>query len=141
MAVAIIYAAEQGAIQVTGTDISQKMLSVARQKTLSPVVKYQLIAMEDLAYEAGSFDVVISSLAFHYTPDFEGICSKVYRFLTPEDSFVFSVEHSVFTAYGSQDWIYDHQGNKTHWPVDNYFAQEERRLYSLGKKSPNTIKP
>ena len=27
-------------------------------------------------------------------------------------------EHPVFTAYGSQDWYYDDQGNILHFPVD-----------------------
>lgn len=88
--------------------------------------------MEDLAFRAGSFEVVISSLAFHYTPDFALICQKVADFLTPGGSFVFSVEHPVFTAEGSQDWTYDEKGQIIDWPVDNYFTEGRRETNFLG---------
>ncbi len=97
------YAAQQGAKQVVGTDLSERMLQAAREKNASPVIAYERIAMEDLEFPPESFDVVISSLALHYTPEYSQICGKVYRFLAPEGVFVFSVEHPVFTAYGSQD--------------------------------------
>lgn len=128
-----IYAAEQGAKKVIGTDISEKMLAVAQEKTQAKNVHYQQIAMEDLAFPEGSFEVVISSLAFHYTPDFALICQKVADFLTPGGSFVFSVEHPVFTAEGSQDWTYDEKGQIIDWPVDNYFTEGRRETNFLGE--------
>lgn len=129
-----IYAAEHGAKSVIGTDISEKMLQVAREKTTSPVVTYQQIAMEDIDFEPNSFDVAISSLAFHYTPDFSLICQKISQFLTTGGSFVFSVEHPIFTAQGKQDWIYDDNGNPQYWPVDRYFNEGERKSVFLGEE-------
>lgn len=129
-----IYAAEHGASYVLGTDISEKMLAVAKEKTDSPVVEYSQIAMEDMDYAPGSFDVVISSLAFHYTPDFNAICEKVNKFLSPGGDFVFSVEHPVFTAQGTQDWAYDADGKIDHWPVDRYFYEGERQATFLGEQ-------
>lgn len=128
-----IYAAEQGATYVLGTDISEKMLAVAREKTTSPCVEYKRMAMEDLDFPADSFDVVISSLAFHYTPDFEDICRRISGCLKADGNFVYSVEHPVFTAYGTQDWIYDGQGNPNHWPVDRYFSEGARDAVFLGQ--------
>ncbi|HJB26554.1 MAG TPA: class I SAM-dependent methyltransferase [Firmicutes bacterium] len=128
-----MYAAEHGAKQVVGTDISCKMLEVARQKHSSSVITYQQVAMEDLEFPPASFDVVLSSLALHYTPEYSLICDKVYRFLSPGGFFVFSVEHPVFTAYGNQDWIYNEQGNPDHWPVDRYFVEGERQAVFLGE--------
>lgn len=128
-----IYAAEQGAATVLGTDISQRMLSVARQKTTSPNVTYQCLAMEDLDFPPARFDVVLSSLAFHYTPDFGEICRRVGHCLTAGGDFVFSVEHPVFTAYGTQDWTYDAAGGRDHWPVDRYFEEGARDAVFLGE--------
>ncbi len=128
-----IYAAEQGADYVLGTDISEKMLAGAREKTTSPNVEYRQLAMEDLNFSANSFDVVISSLAFHYTPDFKAICDRIAACLTPGGTFVFSVEHPVFTAYGSQDWYYDSEGKADHWPVDRYFEEGGRDAVFLGE--------
>lgn len=129
-----IYAAENGASTVFGIDISEKMLAGAREKTASPVVEYRRMAMEDIAFAPDSFDVVISSLAFHYTPDFGEICNRIARCLASGGSFVFSVEHPVFTAHGTQDWNYDESGNRANWPVDNYFTEGERKTVFLGER-------
>lgn len=129
-----IYAAENGARLVTGIDISEKMLSIARQKTLAPNVVYKRMAMEDIDFPPNSFDVVISSLAFHYTSNFREICERIRSCLVPAGDFVFSVEHPLFTASGTQDWIYDAEGRPSHWPVDHYFAEGQRDTNFLGEK-------
>lgn len=129
-----IYAVEQGAASATGIDISQKMLEVAREKTAFPQVYYRCMPMEEIDFPTGSFDVVISSLALHYLQSFEEIAKKVNACLTAGGSFVFSVEHPIFTAYGSQDWFYDEAGNILHFPVDNYFYEGERRAVFLGEE-------
>jgi len=128
------YAAENGAAYVLGTDISEKMLAVAREKTASPSVEYIRMAMEDINFAADSFDIAISSLALHYTASFEDICQRVYKALADGGSFVFSVEHPVFTAHGSQDWVYSSNGGREHWPVDRYFAQGRRDTIFLGEE-------
>lgn len=127
------YAAERGARSVLGIDISWKMLEVAREKNSAPVIEYRLGAMEDLSFADGSFDVVLSSLAFHYIADFGGLVEKIARWLTPGGEFVFSVEHPVFTAYGSQDWYYDENGEILHFPVDRYYIEGKREAVFLGE--------
>lgn len=129
-----IYAAEQGASYVLGTDISKKMLQVAKEKNACSIIEYQCIAMEDMDFPPGDFDVIISSLAFHYTPDFEHICKKVSVYLRPGGDFVFSVEHPIFTAQGTQAWHYDENGNIQHFPVDHYFAEGKRNAVFLGEQ-------
>lgn len=128
------YAAERGAGYVLGTDISRKMLDTARQKNNHVNIEYRLAAMEDLSFEPGSFDVVISSLAFHYVRDFEPLAAKICRWLRGGGDFVFSVEHPVFTAYGNQDWYYDENGEILHFPVDRYYYEGEREAVFLGEK-------
>ena len=44
------------------------------------------------------------------------------------------MEHPVFTAYGTQDWIYDGQGNILHFPVDRYFYEGKREAHFLGEQ-------
>lgn len=128
-----IYAAENGAAAVLGTDISEKMLKEARAKTAFDNVAYDRCAMEDMNCAAGSFDVVLSSLAFHYIADFQPLAAKIYDWLSPGGSFVFSVEHPVFTAYGTQDWHYSANGEILHFPVDNYYYEGKRRAVFLGE--------
>lgn len=129
-----IYAAAHGAASVTGTDISRRMLDVAEAKTEYDSVRYVQIPMEDLDFQEESFDVVLSSLAFHYVKDFDEVVEKVHRMLAPGGSFIFSVEHPVFTAYGTQDWFYDENGDILHFPVDNYYYEGEREAVFLGEK-------
>ena len=128
------YAAEQGAAQVLGSDISSKMLEVARQKNHSPKVTFCQSAMEDLRFEKDSFDVVLSSLAFHYVADFAPLIQNIFTWLAKGGDFVFSVEHPVFTAYGSQDWVYGPQGEILHFPVDNYYYEGRRQATFLGQQ-------
>lgn len=128
------YAIEQGAKSVTGIDISEKMLKKAQEMTTSSLIEYIKSPIEDINYSPNTFDVVISSLAFHYIESFDDICQKVNTCLSTDGEFVFSVEHPVFTAYGSQDWHYDEQGNRLHWPVDQYFTEGIRKANFLGEE-------
>ncbi|WP_339230330.1 class I SAM-dependent methyltransferase [Oceanobacillus sp. FSL K6-2867] len=114
------YARMEQAHSAVGIDISEKMLQRARELTDDPHIAYRQIPMEDIHFAADSFDVVFSSLAFHYVRAFKAICIKVHDCLTSGGKFVFSVEHPVFTARAEQDWWYDEQGNRLHWPIDHY---------------------
>lgn len=128
------YAAEQGAASVLGTDISQKMLEAAQERNPGPAIQYRQAAMEDLCFPDGSFDVVLSSLAFHYVKEFGPLARSIAGWLVPGGSFVFSVEHPVFTAYGSQDWFYGPDGEILHFPVDNYYVEGRRDAVFLGER-------
>ena len=94
------YAVEQGAASVVGVDLSERMLAEARAMTDSPAIQYLRMPIEAIDFPADSFDVAISSLAFHYIESFGGLCAKVNRCLSAGGHFVFSVEHPVFTAQG-----------------------------------------
>lgn len=129
-----IYAAENGAAYVLGTDISHKMLERAESKNNSPVIEYRCSAMEDINLNEEDFDVVISSLAFHYVKDFDMLVKNIFGWLKKGGEFVFSVEHPVFTAYGTQDWIYGENNEILYFPVDNYYYEGKREAVFLGEK-------
>ncbi|SFO23920.1 Methyltransferase domain-containing protein [Paenimyroides ummariense] len=127
------YAIENGAISVIGIDISEKMLEKAKQVNQLDGIKYKQIALEDAQFANGMFDVIISSLTFHYIQSYDVLIGKIYQWLKPRGKFVFSVEHPVFTAEGSQDWIYNEAGSKLHWAVDRYFYEGQRNTSFLGE--------
>lgn len=129
-----IYAAEQGAERIVGVDLSEKMLETARAKTTDDRITYQRCAMEDIEFEPESFDIVLSSLALHYVENFEIIVKKVLTILKTGGAFLFSAEHPVFTAYGTQDWYYDENGKILHFPVDNYYYEGKRTATFLGEE-------
>lgn len=129
-----IYAVEHGAMHVTGIDISQNMLEEAKIRNASPLVEYKCMAIEDFDFQPNTYDIVISSLTFHYLESFINICHKINDCLNPGGAFVFSVEHPIFTAYGNQDWYYDQAGKRAHWPVDRYFNEGKRTAVFLGEE-------
>ena len=83
-----LYAAQNGAEYVLGTDISAKMLETAREKNSHERIEYRRCAMEDLELPDHSFDVVLSSLAFHYVKEFQPVVKKISRVLSPGGFFV-----------------------------------------------------
>jgi SAM-dependent methyltransferase len=91
----------------------------------------QLLAIEDIDFSAGEFDVVLSSLALHYVEHFDLVCRKVHYCLVPGGTFVLSVEHPVFTARASQDWYYGQHGERLHWPLDHYQEEGPRQARFL----------
>ncbi|MGL4571640.1 MAG: class I SAM-dependent methyltransferase [Clostridium sp.] len=128
------YAIEQGAQSVIGVDLSENMLEEARKINNDNNIEYINMPIEDVNYPKDSFDVVLSSLTFHYIKSFSDICNKVYDCLSKDGEFIFSVEHPVFTAEGSQNWYYDEDGNRLHWPVDNYYIEGQRTSIFLGEE-------
>ncbi len=126
------YAREQGARRVVGIDLSEKMLARARADTHDEAIEYLRLAIEDLAFPSGTFDVVFSSLALHYIARFDLVCQQVYRCLVAGGHFVFSIEHPIFTACAEQDWYYGADGERLHWPVDHYQDEGLRATHFLG---------
>jgi ubiquinone/menaquinone biosynthesis C-methylase UbiE len=128
------YAADGGAGSVIGVDISEKMLEEARRKTVSPLIRYIQMPIEDIDFPENSFDAVISSLVFHYVEQFGELLARISRCLVPGGELVFSAEHPVFTAEGSQQWICDEGGKPLYWPVDRYFEEGRREAVFLDTK-------
>lgn len=83
------YAVENGAAFVLGTDISYKMLEAAKQKNNDQRIQYQCIAMEDLEFKSESFDIILSSLAFHYVKDFKTLVKNIALWLKKDGELVF----------------------------------------------------
>lgn len=103
------------------------------KKKESDKIEYHRIGIEDYDYLSNSFDVVVSSLALHYIENLEEIFRKVYRTLAQGGTFVFTMEHPIFTAHGNEDWFYNTAGTAQHWPVDHYFTEGYRETSFLGE--------
>ena len=104
---------ECGAEKVVGIDISEKMLEVAKAENADPKITYINMPMEEIAQLQEQFDVVISSLAFHYVEDFDGVISSIYKMLKDGGMFVFSQENPLCTCHsGGNRWTRDENGNK-----------------------------
>ncbi|SMC66601.1 class I SAM-dependent methyltransferase [Pedobacter nyackensis] len=127
-----IYAKQMGAQKVIGIDLSAKMLESAKKKSEDLDIEYLQIAIEEIDFAAQEFDIIISSLAFHYVKDFNLVCKKISKYLKPGGSLIFSQEHPIFTCRSEQDWYTDQSGNRLHWPVDDYQIEGIRETNFLG---------
>ncbi|MGN0542834.1 MAG: class I SAM-dependent methyltransferase [Acutalibacteraceae bacterium] len=70
----------RGARRVVGIDISEKMLSVAKSESVSPEIEYLNMSMTDISKLGEKFDLIYSSLAFHYVEDFEALQRICFQF-------------------------------------------------------------
>lgn len=128
-----IYAAEQGAAEVVGVDISERMLAVAGAKTKQQNVRYIRTAMEEAEFPAGSFDIVLSSLAVHYIEDLHALFRRVNGFLKEGGAFVFSAEHPVYTACANADFIRSASGDPALLSRRQLFLRGKAQLRVFGR--------
>lgn len=119
------FAAGQGAAEVLGIDVSERMLARARAETSAAAVRYEQADLERYEPPFGRFDLVYSSLALHYLVELPVLFARAQRALRPGGRFVFSVEHPIMTAPRHQGWTSDASGLPV-WPVGGYLDEGRR---------------
>ena len=118
---------ESGAKKVIGIDISEKMLEIAKQENADSKITYINMPMENIFELTEKYDIVISSLAFHYVEDFAGVVKNIYNLLNENGTFIFSQENPLCTCHsGGQRWTKDENGNKLYLNLSNYGIEGER---------------
>jgi len=116
-----IILAEKGAI-VTGIDISEKMVELAKNNAAKASVKCQFFVcdMQDLTiFDSNTFDLVTSSIVAGYLDDLKKAFSEVFRVLKTGGAFTFSENHPILRGW----WEKDDEGRRLHWNIDNYFER------------------
>ena len=81
-----------------GIDISEKMLSVAKEQNSLSNVRFKRLNMNNLAELDEKFDVVVSSLAFHYIEDFDALICSIKNLMNDGGILLFTQEHPIATA-------------------------------------------
>ena len=118
---------ESGAKKVIGIDISEKMLEIAKQENADSKITYINMPMENISKLNDKFDIVVSSLAFHYVQDFSGVVKNIYDMLNENGVFLFSQENPLCTCFsGGNRWTKDENGNKLYINLSNYGIEGER---------------
>jgi 2-polyprenyl-3-methyl-5-hydroxy-6-metoxy-1,4-benzoquinol methylase len=95
--------AQAGADEVIALDLSERMLAIARTDFAHPRVTHRRQSIEEAEFPNGRFDLVVSSLAFHYVADYAGLTRRIAGWLTPGGVLVFSTEHPFYTARAAED--------------------------------------
>ena len=120
----------RGAEKVVGVDISEKMLSVAKKEAVSENIEYINMSMTDIDKLQGKFDMLYSSLAFHYVEDFSDFAGKMYEALNEGGYLLFSQEHPIITATvdGKGHFNYDESGKRVSYTFSNYNEMGKRHI-------------
>ena len=121
---------EMGAESVLGIDISGKMLEYAEEHNKADNITYQQMAMEDIEAIDRQFDLITSSLVFHYVEDFSGLMVKIRNLMKADAEFVFSMSHPIVTAW---DGAYDRYtrtetGERLYANLRNYCVEGFRKV-------------
>jgi ubiquinone/menaquinone biosynthesis C-methylase UbiE len=119
-----------GAKNVIGVDISKNMLELA-QKDIPAGVAFRNEPMEDVHFDPENFDLVVSSLAFHYVADILDLFKRIHLWLKPSALLLFSIEHPISTSSQGihHGWVKDTSGHKLYWPVDCYSREGIRKSH------------
>jgi SAM-dependent methyltransferase len=120
------WAREQGAERVLGIDMSEKMLQRARADTADDgAIVYARADLDTIELASGAFDLVYSSLVFHYIADLGRLFAEIHKALAANGCLVFSAEHPIYTAPSEGKWAVAADGRKS-WPVDGYLVEGAR---------------
>lgn len=119
----------KGASRVVGIDISHKMLELAQKVNSNELIEYMLLDMKEIGVLTQKFDLVFSSLAFHYVEDFQGLLQDIKTLLKDNGILLFSQEHPYTTApVGGARWTKDESGNKIHYNLSDYMRSGKRQV-------------
>ena len=120
----------KGASSVIGVDISQKMLDIAKREATNEKIEYHNMSMTDIDKLGKKFDLIYSSLAFHYIEKFDEFCKTMYSVLNDGGYLLFSQEHPIVTATidGKGHFNYDENGNRVSYTMSNYNEMGKRHI-------------
>lgn len=76
---------------VTAIDISEELLVIAKQKY--PTVDFKEMDMMGMTFSDELFDLIYSSLAFHYSNDWDTLLEGMHRILKRGGELLFSTHH------------------------------------------------
>ena len=110
------YYKEKGATYVLGIDISKHMIDEANKENKVPGVDFDVLPMEEISTLDKKFDIVISSLAFHYIKDFDKLVKDIYDLLIKDGYLIFSQEHPLITCFNPVENM-----KKSHIEVDGKY--------------------
>lgn len=119
---------KKGASRVVGIDLSEKMLAVAKAEAADEKIEYLHMNMTDIRLLDQTFDLIYSSLAFHYVEDFARLAKDMFSLLNDGGCLLFSQEHPIKTATidGKGHFNRDENGNRVSYTFSNYCQPGKR---------------
>lgn len=112
----------KGACRVDGIDISKNMLSLAKEKNSVEGIEYIHMSMTEIGSLNEKFDLIYSSLAFHYIKDFDMLMRDCNHLLNDGGILLFSQEHPITTCSvnDSNHYLVNEEGERTAYCMSHY---------------------
>lgn len=123
------YFALHGAKYILATDISENMIKIAKTVNFDEKIDYKVLKMEDLSKLSGKFDIVYSSLAFHYIEDLNKLFCDIYDRLDDNGELIFSIESPInmCTCKRHKDDVRKIEKDGTFYLLFNGYGKEGKR--------------
>lgn len=133
------YLAANFGCTVTGTNISEKELELARQRAaeagLAHLLTFEYEDFHSLACPDNSYDVVWSQEAFLHAADKNAVLSECRRVLKPAGSLIFTdILVSRETPAEDRGRIYDRVKSPDMWDLDDYRTALSRLGFSVSRE-------
>jgi len=126
-------------VTTIGIDPTQALVEQARRR--DPSGDYRFGKAENLQFEAGSFDLIVSYLTLIDIADFKTAIREMSRVLKPGGSLLIANLTSFTSACAPQGWIKDERGHRLHYPVDRYLDEFSNWVEWAGIRIENWHRP
>jgi SAM-dependent methyltransferase len=90
---------------------------------------------QPLNLRENAYDLVHSSLAFHYPKDLAATFAAIYKALKPGGRFVFSVQHPTCSAPRTSNWGLRKNDETPFWELESYGSEGLERLIFWATRS------
>ena len=115
----------QRGIDTVGLDPTPALLARARKRDADGT--YVDGVAEQLPFDDGAFDLVVSYLTLIDIPDVQAAIAEMARVLAPGGTLLIANLNGFNSACADRDWVHDADGRRLHFPVDQYL--EERAMW------------
>jgi len=129
----------QISIQAIGIDPTGALIERARQR--DPDGQYQLGKAEELEFEDGRFDLVVSYLTLIDIADFRAAIGEMTRVLKDGGVLLVANITSFTSACAARGWIKDERGRRLYYPVDRYLDEFSQLVAWGGMRIENWHRP
>ena len=126
-------------ISVTGIDSSPPLLDAATRR--DPSGEYHLASAEQLPFDDGCFDLVVSYMSLCDIPDFRAAISEMARVLAPSGTLLLANLSSMSTADPGIGWVRDENDQLMYSPIDRYLDEFSMRSEWTGISIINWHRP
>ena len=129
----------QRGIEAVGVDPTHALIEEARRRDARG--QYRIGKAEQLEFETGQFDLVVSCLTLIDIVDFRAAIGEMARVLKVGGSLLIANLTGFTSACAAEGWIRDEHGRALYYPVDRYLDEFAQWVTWKGVRIENWHRP